>query len=133
MKNTLTIIQFLTDSHVKNVTLHEIGLAETKIYEWQRHVMRGVQQSKARCAALDELENSDALWIRDFAQKYNPTKVHKLFLNFFATYIKALAIWNILQYKILIRSRNFKILRLLSQCKNTLQRGELRLRVKSLL
>lgn len=37
--------------------------------------MRGVQQAKTRANVLKNLDAITALWIRDFAQKYLPTKV----------------------------------------------------------
>lgn len=68
-------ISQITDDRQREVTTYEIGNAEQKIMDWQKHVIRGVQQAKARANALNNLQQSNGLWIRDFAQKYNPNKV----------------------------------------------------------
>lgn len=57
------------------VMTHEIANAEIKISDWQKHIIRGVQQSKARSEAFKNLCSTWAIWIRDFAQKYLPSKV----------------------------------------------------------
>lgn len=66
-------------SHGQEVAQWEVENAEQKIMEWQRHILRGVQQSKARSKSFMELGPSSALWIRDFAQKVNPSKVRIIF------------------------------------------------------
>lgn len=38
----------LPKSHEKSVADWEVSNAEVKIIEWQKHILRGVQQSKAR-------------------------------------------------------------------------------------
>lgn len=68
-------ISKLPESHPKEFASYQIANARTKIMDWQKHIMRGVQQSKARSDALSNLDSTTALWIRDFAQKYLPTKV----------------------------------------------------------
>lgn len=70
-------LSHLQPSHAKDVAEYDVRNAESKIMEWQRHLLRGVQQSKARTNAFQELGTTKALWMRDFAQKYNPTKVAK--------------------------------------------------------
>lgn len=65
----------LPSSHRREVALYEIDNAQKKIINWQKHIMRGVQQAKARVNVLQNLDAITALWIRDFAQKYLPTKV----------------------------------------------------------
>lgn len=62
-------------SHEKEVAEWEVVNATFKIMEWQKHILRGVQQSKARATAFSELDESKALWLRDYAQKVIPTKV----------------------------------------------------------
>lgn len=63
-------------SHEREVAEFKVANSEMKVIEWQRHIMRGLQQSKARSNAFTNLGPTDSLWIRDFAQKYNPTKVN---------------------------------------------------------
>lgn len=70
-----SMIKKLPQSREKEVATWEINDAEVKIFEWQKHIMRSVQQSKARTDAFQELEATSAVWIRDYAQKFNPTKV----------------------------------------------------------
>lgn len=42
------------------------------IKEWQQHIIRGVQQTKAKTEALQNMTATEALWIRDWAQKVLP-------------------------------------------------------------
>lgn len=58
------------------MALWEVQNAKQKIFEWKKHIMRGVQQSKARAELFRESGPSTALWIRDFAPKVNPSKVY---------------------------------------------------------
>lgn len=62
-------------SHEREVAEWEIANSERKIMDWQKHIMRGVQQSKARSKAFQTLGLTLALWLRDYAQKFLPTKV----------------------------------------------------------
>jgi hypothetical protein len=66
----------------RDIAEYAVSNAESKILEWQRHIVRGTQQSKARSDAIVDLKPTKALWIRDFAQKYNPSKVKFLDLQF---------------------------------------------------
>jgi hypothetical protein len=59
----------------KELAVYEVVNAEMKIMNWMKHIIRGVQQSKAREDSFTSLQSTTAIWIRDFAQKYNPTKV----------------------------------------------------------
>jgi hypothetical protein len=71
-------LNHLQDGHEKEVAQFEVSNAEAKILEWQRHIVRGVQQSKSRSNAFSSIGPTNALWIRDFAQKYNPNKVNTI-------------------------------------------------------
>lgn len=77
--DSLTILKLritnLPRSHQKDVACYEVKNAEQKFFDWQRHIMRGVQQGKARLNVMKNLDSTTTLWIRDFAQKYLPTKV----------------------------------------------------------
>lgn len=68
-------VEKLPACHEKQVALHEIELAAKKIGEWQHHIIRGKQQGKARDDAFESVDDKCCIWIRDFAQKYNPTRV----------------------------------------------------------
>lgn len=70
-----TKINHLPPSHQKEVAEWEVSNASFKIMAWQKHILRGVQQSKARSHALNELGPATALWLRDYSQKFNPSKV----------------------------------------------------------
>lgn len=39
---------------------------------WKQHIIRGAQQNKAKSDALKSFHSSQALWIRDWAQKVLP-------------------------------------------------------------
>lgn len=68
-------MELLPDTHAKAVLIEDTKTAKAKILEWQRHILRAVKQDKARDAAFKDLTSTEALWIRDFAQKINPSKV----------------------------------------------------------
>ncbi len=71
----------LSSSHERDVAFWDVANCKQKIFEWKKHILRGVQQSKARSEKFRELEPSSALWIRDYAQKVNPSKVsHNLLI-----------------------------------------------------
>lgn len=63
------------DSHEKSVQLFDLQNAVNKITDWQKHVLRGTQQEKARSFAMNSLSYKRCLWIRDWGQKILPTKV----------------------------------------------------------
>lgn len=43
--------------------------AESRIMDWQRHIMRGVQQSKARADAFSNLNEISGIWTRPTPMK----------------------------------------------------------------
>lgn len=55
------MIEKLPQSHKKDVAVWEINDAKGKIMEWQNHIMRGVQQSKARTDVFKELGPTNAI------------------------------------------------------------------------
>lgn len=67
----------LPSSHEREVAEWEVSSADQKIMQWQKHILRGVQQSKARSKSMKELGPTNAFWIRDYAQKVLPAKVIK--------------------------------------------------------
>lgn len=74
-------IILMPDTHAKSVLMLDTKDAKAKIMEWQKHIIRGVKQDQARDAAFSNLGATEALWIRDFAQKINPSKVFMLLLH----------------------------------------------------
>lgn len=76
-------------SHRKEVAQHEIANAERKVMDWQKHIIRGVQQAKARENVLQFHDLISVLWIRDFAQKFLPTKVTLSCFCYFSLRFKA--------------------------------------------
>lgn len=77
-----SMLNALPQSHEREVAMWEADNAEQKIMEWQRHILRGVQQSKARSKAFSEMAPTTALLIRDYAQKVLPSKVCFFFFGF---------------------------------------------------
>lgn len=63
------------ESHEKKVQLYDYDFGIEKIKEWQRHIVRGVQQDKARAFVMNNLSSKDCMWIRDWAQKILPIRV----------------------------------------------------------
>lgn len=82
MQDIQKAIVKLPDSREKELAMHDIQIAEAKITEWKRHIVRGVQQSKARACAFSDIRPDEAVWIRDFAQKVNPSKVHSKIIKY---------------------------------------------------
>ena len=54
--------------------MYDINIAITNIQEYINHVMRNSQQKKAKAAAFQKLDQTSALWLKDFAQKILPVK-----------------------------------------------------------
>ena len=54
--------------------MYDINIAITNIQEYINHVMRNSQQKKAKAAAFQKLDQTSALWLKDFAQKILPIK-----------------------------------------------------------
>jgi hypothetical protein len=44
------------------------------IVDWIRHIVRGVQQAKAKSFAMNQLSTTCGVWLRDWAQKVLPMK-----------------------------------------------------------
>lgn len=70
-----SMISQLPAGHEKEVAEYDIINSESVIMDWQKHIMRGVQQSKARSDAFSNLDQTSAIWLRDYAQKVLPSKV----------------------------------------------------------
>lgn len=67
-----TEIQKISDKRDRESKLYEIENCFSDILSWEQHIIRGVQQDKAKTDALKHIENCQAVWIRDWAQKILP-------------------------------------------------------------
>lgn len=65
-------VEKVFDPYERESLLYEVENSFSKIHTWQQHIIRGAQQNKAKSDALKDLHNSQALWIRDWAQKVLP-------------------------------------------------------------
>ena len=54
--------------------LYDIKISINNIQEYIKHLMRDVQQKKAKAAVFDKLSEQCALWLKDFGQKILPVK-----------------------------------------------------------
>lgn len=68
----VTEMQNISDEREKEHNLIQIEKSLSEILSWQQHIIRGSQQDKAKAEALKNLSSSNALWIRDWAQKVLP-------------------------------------------------------------
>lgn len=58
--------------NTKEEMLVDIEAAETKILEWKSHIVRTINQDKARTQTLKDLQPGDILLIMDWAMKFLP-------------------------------------------------------------
>ena len=61
------------DIELKQELLNDIKLGRTYIIEWMCHVLRGVQQEKAKLYAISQLNPSCGFWLSDWALKVIPS------------------------------------------------------------
>ena len=45
-----------------------------EILEWQRHILRGVQQELGKKALLDKIGPTTCYWLKDWGMKYIPLR-----------------------------------------------------------
>ena len=57
------------DIELRQELLYDIKLSGTYIIEWMCHVLRGVQQEKAKLYAISQLDPSCGFWLLDWDQK----------------------------------------------------------------
>ena len=50
-------------------TLYDVKIAKENIFKWQQHIIRHVQQNKAKVNAMDLINKCTGLRIRDYYQK----------------------------------------------------------------
>ncbi len=60
------------DNHKKDTLLYLIDSASDNINEWQKHILRSVNQEKAKLELLKRLDGETVLLIGDFAMKMLP-------------------------------------------------------------
>ena len=61
------------DIELRQEPLYDIKLSRTYIIEWMCHVLRGVQQEKAKLYPISQLDPSCGFWLLDWAQKVIPS------------------------------------------------------------
>ena len=68
------IIDTLVESEFKNKDdiLYDANAAKENIMRWTQHIIRHVQQNKAKIDAIELLSDTTGLWIRDYCQKVLP-------------------------------------------------------------
>ena len=52
--------------------LYDIKIAKKNIFKWQQHIIRHVQQNKAKVNAMDLINKCTGSWIRYYCQKVLP-------------------------------------------------------------
>ena len=67
-----TIINELPNSEEKDELLYDVNSSIESIYTWIKHILRSVQQNKAREHAMNNLDLETGLWLSDWAQKILP-------------------------------------------------------------
>ena len=63
----------IDDIELRQELLYDIKLSRTYIIEWMYHVLRGVQQEKAKLYAISQLDPSCGFRLSDWAQKVIPS------------------------------------------------------------
>ena len=68
------LLNELTDlgKDLPNNVIYDIGIAKENILKWQQHIIRHVQQNKAKVDVLDLVNERTCLWIQVFCQKVLP-------------------------------------------------------------
>ena len=55
-------------------SLYEVVTGSEEILEWQRHILRGVQQELGKKALLDKIGPTTCYWLKDWGMKYIPLR-----------------------------------------------------------
>lgn len=63
--------------------IYDVGIAKENILKWQHHIIRHVQQNKAKVNVLDLINEGTCLWIRDYCQKVLPMQFHESQCSYF--------------------------------------------------
>ena len=56
--------------NIKEEVIHDFQEAKDIIFKWKAHIFRSIQQEKAKCHTLNNLDDSSVLIIMDWAMKY---------------------------------------------------------------
>ena len=59
---------------MKEQWAYDVSTAEQAILAWKAHLVRGVNQDKARIEVIDDLDSSSVLLVQDWAMKFLPRK-----------------------------------------------------------
>lgn len=62
------------DQDEENEIMYDVNMAKSSILEWMAHILRGVQQEKAKAHAMQSLSTTTGFWISDWAQKILPLR-----------------------------------------------------------
>lgn len=65
-------VKDLKDCAEKNEIVYDFNIARKHIVEYMRHIIRSVQQEKAKTIALDQTDEETAFWLQDWSQKILP-------------------------------------------------------------
>ena len=65
------------DQDEKDELMYDVNMAKSNIFEWVVHIVRSVQQEKAKVHAMQLLSATTGFWISDWAQKVLPLKYQK--------------------------------------------------------
>lgn len=63
--------------------MFDINISKTRVLNWFGHQVRSVQQEKSKSDTFKELGMTGAIWIRDWSQKYLPTRNHEAMSEYF--------------------------------------------------
>ena len=78
MSNIEAITNLLTDvssdEYERDELLYEVNITKSNILEWMAHILRGVQQEKAKILAINELSQTKGFWLSNWAQKILPIR-----------------------------------------------------------
>ena len=72
MEKVSYLTEQLPQSEKKEDILYDIMQATQYILTWMKHIIRGVQQEKAKTFAMEDIDMNTGLWISDWAQKNLP-------------------------------------------------------------
>ena len=71
---TIYRIQSTVKDHKNLDDIYDSDIAIKDVIEYIKHLIRDVQQSKAKSYAFDKTESNSVRWLRDFSQKIIPIK-----------------------------------------------------------
>ena len=58
------------DQDEKDELMYDVNMAKSDIFEWMAHIVRSVQQEKAKVHAIQLLSTTTGFWISDWAQRF---------------------------------------------------------------